>query len=492
MRRKACLTFALLLGGCAVGPDFHIPAAPSASGYTPTALPIQTDGAPVAGGEAQRFRWGGAVCHRWWMQFGSPALDALEADALAHNPDVESAKAALRAARQTYLAQRGGLFPSVSANGQVERQKNSNVLQSPLTDNSDIFTLYTLGGTASYTPDLFGGIRRGVEGAKAQAEAQRFQTEAAFLTVTTNVANTAITLASLDRQIAMTQDVIAADRRYRDIVQMQWKLGAASGADVAAAQLALSQAEATLPTLAKQQAQARDFLAVLTGRYPAEHFVAPDLDALHLPAELPVSLPSELVAQRPDIRVAEANLHYASAQVGVAIAARLPSFSINGTAGGTSTGLSTLFRNGNPFWSLTGGLLQPIFEGGTLLKRQRAAEATLDQAKAQYRSTVLSAMQNVADVLQSVSADAQGLRAAVQADAAARRALDIAQAQARLGQLSGAATLNLQATWLGTQSALVQSRAQRLTDSVLLYQALGGGWQERGYHELLPVVRARS
>ncbi|MDZ7280423.1 efflux transporter outer membrane subunit [Sphingomonas sanguinis] len=483
MRRMSWPILALVLGGCAVGPDFHTPLAPNASGYTPATLPAQTEATPVAGGKAQRFRWGGVVSDRWWTRFGSPALDALEADALAHNPDVESAKAALRAARQTYLAQRGTLFPSVSANGQVERQKNANVLQSPLNDNSDIFTLYTLGATASYTPDLFGGIRRGVEGAKAQAEAQRFQTEAAYLTVTTNVANTTITLASLDRQIAMTGQVIEADRRYLTIVQAQLRLGAASGADVAAAQLALSQAEAALPALAKQQAQARDFLAVLTGRYPAEHFAAPDLDALHLPAELPVSLPSELVAQRPDIRAAEANLHYASAQVGVAIAARLPSFSITGTAGGTSTGLSTLFRNGNPFWSLTGGLLQPIFEGGTLLKRQRAAEATLDQAKAQYRSTVLSAMQNVADVVQGVSADAQALRAAAQADAAARRALDIAQAQARLGQVSDAATLNLQAAWLGTQGALVQARAQRLTDSVLLYQALGGGWNERHYQD---------
>ena len=481
MRRVSCLTLALLLGGCAVGPDFHNPPAPSASGYTPAGLPAQTEAASVAGGAAQRFRWGGVVSDRWWTQFGSPALDALEEDALAHNPDVESAKAALRAARQTYLAQRDSLFPTIAANAQVERQKNAGILQSPLNDNSDIFTLYTAGATASYTPYLFGGIRRGVEGAKAQAEAQRFQTEAAFLTVTTNVASTAITLASLDRQIAMTRDVIAADRRYRDIVQAQWTLGTASGADVAAAQLALSQAEAALPTLTKQRAQACDFLAVLTGRYPAEHFVAPDLDALHLPGELPVSLPSELVGQRPDIRVAEANLHYASAQVGVAIAARLPSFSIVATAGGTSTGLSTLFRNGNPFWSLTGGLLQPIFEGGTLLKRQRAAEATLDQAKAQYRSTVLSAMQNVADVLQAVSADADALRTAAQAEAAARHALAIAQDQARLGQISGAATLGLQTAWLNAQASLVQARAQRLSDTVLLYQALGGGgWQGAG------------
>ncbi|WP_343525499.1 efflux transporter outer membrane subunit [Sphingomonas sp.] len=479
MRRLSCLVPTLMLAGCAVGPNFHTPLAPGVGGYTPATLIDRTDGAPVAGGDAQSFRWGGTVSRRWWTEFGSPALDALEEDALRHNPDVESAKAALRAAHQTYLAQRGSLFPTLGINAQAERQKNAGVLQSPLNDNSDIFTLYTLGATASYTPDLFGGIRRGVEGAKAQAEAQRFQSEAAYLTVTANVANTAITLASLDRQILMTQKVIDADRHYLDIVQAQLRLGAASGADVAAAQVALSQAEATLPTLTRQQAQARDFLAVLTGRYPAEHFVAPDLDALHLPAELPVSLPSELVEQRPDIRAAEANLHYASAQVGVSIAARLPSFSIGAGAGGTSTGLSTLFRDGNPFWSLAGNLLQPIFDGGTLLKRQRAAEATLDQAKAQYRSTVLSAMQNVADVLQGISADAQALRTAAQADSAARHALDIAQAQARLGQVSGAATLNLQTAWLGTQAALVQGRAQRLSDTVLLYQALGGGWQPK-------------
>lgn len=477
MRPVSCLTLGLLLGGCAVGPNFHAPAAPVVTAYTPVALPAQTGSAATIAGGAQRFRWGGTVPDRWWTRFGSPELDALEEDALRHNPDVESASAALRAARQTYLAQRGTLFPTLGVDGQAQRQKNAGVLQSPLNDNSSIFTLYTATATASYAPDLFGGIRRGVEGAKAQAEAQRFQTEAAFLTVTTNVAATAITLASLDRQIAVTGEAVAADRRYLTIVQQQLRLGAASGADVAAAQLALSQAEAAMPALVKQRAQARDFLAVLTGRYPAEHFAAPDLDALRLPDELPVSLPSELVAQRPDIRAAQANLHYASAQVGVAIAARLPSFSISGNAGGTSTGLSTLFRNGNPFWSLAGNLLQPIFEGGTLLKRQRAAEATLDQAKAQYRSTVLSAMQNVADVLQSVTADAQGLRTAAQADAAARHALDIARDQARLGQISGAATITLQTAWLGTQAALVQARAQRLSDSVLLYQALGGGWR---------------
>lgn len=393
-----------------------------------------------------------------------------------HNPDVASATAALRAAQQNYLSQRAALFPTIEGNAQASRQNVAGVLQSALNDNSRTYNLYSLGVTGGYTLDLFGGVRRGIEGARAQAEQQRFQTEAAYLTVTTNVASTAITLASTERQVAITDQVIAADRRFLDIVVQQQRLGAASGADVAAAQLALSQAEAVRPALIKQQAQARDFLAVLVGRYPADHFVAPDLAALHLPATLPVSLPSTLADQRPDIRAAEANLHYASAQVGVAIAARLPNFTINAGTGGTSTTLSTLFTNGNTFWSVAGNLLQPIFDGGALLHRQHAAQATLDQAKAQYRSTVLSAMQNVADVLQAIQADAAEEVSAAAADAAAARALRIARDQTRLGQVSGAATLPLEAASLQAKQNLAQAQAQRLTDSVLLFQALGGGW----------------
>ncbi|MBV9824946.1 MAG: efflux transporter outer membrane subunit [Alphaproteobacteria bacterium] len=481
-----CLT----LSGCALGPNFHKPEPPQIASYTPQPLPDATSSSPVAIGVSQKLELGATVSKHWWTSFGSPELDALEDEALRHNPDVESASAALRAARATYLAQRGSLFPTVTANFQAQRQKSSDVLAPPLNDNATTFNLFTASATLDYTLDIFGGVRRGVEGARAQAEAQRFQTEAVYLTVTTNVASTAITLASLGQQIAVTERVVDAARKFLTIVRQQQQLGSASGADVAAAQLAYSQAEATLPTLNKQRAQAIDFLAVLVGRYPAEQFAAPALASLQLPAALPISLPSQLVGQRPDIRMAEANLHYAYAQVGVAIAARLPNFSINGAAGGTSTVLGTVFSNGNIFWSVAGNVLQPIFDGGTLLEKQRAAQAALDQAKAQYRSTVLAAMQNVADTLQAVTADADGLRSAAAAQAAAAQALRVAREQARLGQISGGSTLALEAASLQAEASLIQAQASRLTDSVLLYQAIGGGWWDSD--PAFPTMSIRS
>ena len=479
MRSLGTIVVSLLLSGCAVGPSFRRPQPPSATNYTLQPLPEAVSAGDASTVDAQSFKRGAAVSGHWWTAFGSPTLDALEDEALRHNPDLESANAALRAARQIYLSQQGNLFPSVSASSQAQRQNTAGVLQSALNDNSREYNLYSVGGTAAYTLDVFGGVRRSVEGARAQAEQQRFQTEAAYLTVTSNVANTVITLAGVERQLAVLEQVLAADRQLLGIIQQQLRLGAASGADVAAAQLALAQAEAAMPALAKQQAQSRDLLAVLVGRYPADHFEIPDFATLHAPAELPVSVPSDLVNQRPDIRAVEAGIHYASAQVGVAIAARLPNFVLTASGGGTSTALRTIFSNGNAFWSIAGNLLQPIFDGGILRHRQHAAEATLDQAKAQYRSTVLTAMQNVADVLQAITADANGASSAARADAAASRALQIAQAQARLGQISGASTLTLQTVSLQAEENLAQAKTQRLSDSVALYQALGGGWWNR-------------
>ncbi|WP_341210869.1 efflux transporter outer membrane subunit [Sphingomonas paucimobilis] len=477
---------ALTLGGCAVGPNFRAPAPPAVSGYTPEPLPPATVSAPALGGESQVFRYGQAVASRWWVGFGSSALNELEDRALRANPDLESAKAALRVARANYLAQRGGLFPTVDAGFQALRQRASAVPSPPLADNSTDFVLYTPSLNLSYTFDLFGGVRRSVEGARAQAEAQRYQTQGAYLTVTTNVANAAISYAGLNEQIAATGKVIDADRRFLDITRLQQKLGSASGADVAAAQAALGQAETALPTLIKQRDQQRDLLAALTGEFPSARFDLPELTRLRLPAELPVSLPSQLVGQRPDIRAAEANLHYAYAQVGVSIAARLPNFTINAATGGSSTTLGTILSGGNIFWSIAGNILQPIFDGGTLLQRQRAARAGLDQARAQYRSVVLSAMQNVADALQAVRSDADALRAAVVAASSAERALGIAREQARLGQVSGVATLALEANYLQAQSTLAQARAQRFSDTVSLYQALGGGW------DITPVPNGQS
>jgi NodT family efflux transporter outer membrane factor (OMF) lipoprotein len=465
----------LSLCGCAVGPNFHQPAAPTVATYTRAPL------APVTGGDGgQTFVWGQDVEASWWTKFGSTALDDLVTRALKANPDLESAKAALRAARETYLAQRGALLPSVGADYNVSRQQASGTPAPPLASNNNLFTLHTAQVVVTYAPDIFGGLRRQIEGAKAEAEAQRFETQAAYLTLTANVVAGAIQEASLARQRTATVRVIEAETQILTAFRRQKALGQASGLDVAGQEAALAQAEALLPPLDKQLAQQRDQMAYLTGRTPSEAAEATiDLDRLTLPSALPVSLPSILVAHRPDIRAAAANLHAASAQVGVAIAARLPAFNLMASAGGSSTALSSLFSQGNGFWTLSADAAQPLFEGGALLHRQRAAEAAFAQAKAQYRGAVLGAFQNVADTLEALKADSQAESAAVRAETSAEAALSITRRQLAVGQVAAPAVLLAEQTYQEALVTRLQARASRYADTVALFQALGGGWWNR-------------
>jgi NodT family efflux transporter outer membrane factor (OMF) lipoprotein len=332
----------------------------------------------------------------------------------------------------------------------------------------------------AYTPDVFGGIRRQVETAAAQAEDQKWQTQAAYLTLTSSVVSGAIQEASLYAQITATERVISLARDSLAVVRRQKEEGQAAGLDVAAQETALAQAQASLPPLKKQLALQRDQLAQLTGRFPSEVQEAPvDLDAITLPTELPESLPSKLVGQRPDILAASANLHAASAQVGVAVAARLPAFTVTGQAGGASTMFSNLLNAQNGFYSLAGDVAEPIFQGGALYHRQKAAEATLDQAKAQYRSAVLSAFQNVADVLESLDADSAALLAAARAEESAKATLDITRRQSETGQVAGLAVMQAEETYQQALITRIQAQAARYADTVALYQALGGGWWNR-------------
>jgi NodT family efflux transporter outer membrane factor (OMF) lipoprotein len=464
---------ALLLCGCAVGPNFHRPAAPTVGGYTPEPLAATV-------GPDQTFVQGQDVPGQWWTLFGSPALNDLVGRALKANPDLAAAKAALAAARDNYLAQRGALLPSAGADYNVTRQQASGTPASPLQSNNNLFTLHTAQVTISYVPDIFGGIRRQTENAKAEAESQRFETEATYLTLTTNVVVGAIQAASLAEQVVATKRVISDETEVLAVFRRQKALGQASGLDVAAQEAALAQVEAMLPPLEKQLAQQRDQLAYLTGRTPGEVSETPiDFSTLTLPAALPVSLPSRLVEQRPDVRAAEANLHAASALVGVAIANRLPGFTLTAAAGGSSTTLSSLFSQGNGFWGLTANAAQPIFQGGTLFYRQRAAEAGLTQAKAQYRGTVLSAFQNVADTLQALQADSTALTAAKRAETSAETALIITRKQLAVGQVYGPAVLIAEQTYEQAVVARLQAQGARYVDTVALFQALGGGWWNR-------------
>jgi NodT family efflux transporter outer membrane factor (OMF) lipoprotein len=471
----AMLAAALLLAGCAVGPNFRPPAAPDATRYTPAPLPDR-----IAGAGGQQFAPGASVEARWWTTFGSPKLDALEDEALRANPDLKAAEAALRQARELYLAQRAALWPTVGFAGSAARFKNPNYLASPLSNNASDYTLFEGQLNLAYTVDVFGGLHRQVESAAAQAENQRYQADAAYLTLTTNVAAAALQIAGLNAQLQAADDAVAADRRTLELTQRQQRLGQSSTADVASAQAALEQADGLAPPLRKAIGAQRDLLAVLVGRTTeAAPSDAMTLADFRLPPTLPVSLPADLVRQRPDVLAAQANLHIASAQVGVAMAARLPTFTLNGAAGGASSQLLTLLTNGNSLWSVGGDVAQTVFDAGALKHRQVAAEAALDQAKDQYRSTVLTALQSVADVLQAIVEDGEADQHAEAAAAASARSLRLAQAQLRAGETGVLPVLAAQATLAQANATLAQARAARFADSVALYQALGGDWQQR-------------
>jgi NodT family efflux transporter outer membrane factor (OMF) lipoprotein len=417
------------------------------------------------------------VASRWWTLFGSADLDRLEDEALTNNSDLAAAEAALHQAREIYLAQRASLWPNVALAANALGAKNALAIAPPLADNSEYYLLYQGQLNLSYAVDVFGGLHRQVETVQAQAESQRYQTEAVYIILTANVATAALQLASLNGQLDATNRVVAADRRTLELMQTQRRLGQASSADVAAAEAAFEQADAQTPALRKQIDQQQDLLAALLGRPSADAPVDRlELADFQLPHDLPVSLPSSLVRQRPDILAAEANLHAAYAQVGVAVSARLPSFTLSASAGGASSHLATLLSADNTLFALSGAVAQSVFDAGELRHRQKAAEAALDQAKAQYRSTALGALQNVADVLQAIVEDAEADRHAGAAAAASDRSLELAEAQLRHGETGVLPVLAAQATFAQAQLASAQTRAARYIDTVALFQALGGGW----------------
>ena len=477
--RVALMMSVTVLCGCAVGPDFERPTAPTTGSYARASLSASAlEGDPKT--PVQKLIEGGDVPANWWTLFHSPALEELEEEALKSNPDLAAARASLVAARELYLSQRGGLFPAIGLSGQALREKDSAIVSPTLADPVPEFSLYSGQVSVSYRLDLFGAVRRGVEQAGAQADQQRFQYEAAYLSLTTNVAVAVIQLAALRDQLEAEESLVEAARKLLDIERRQQDLGQIAGADVAAQALALAQARAALPPLRKSLAQQEDMLAALTGHLPSEAVAARlTLTDLTLPPSLPVSLPSNLVNQRPDIRAAEAALHAATAAVGVAEADRLPDLELNAGFGGASTVLSNLLTPGNQAWSVAAGLTQPLFDGGTLFHKQKAAEAVLDQTRAQYRSTVVAAFQNVADTLQAIAQDSDAMSVDTAAFEAARQALEIARARARLGAASGGSVLAIQQAYQNALLTLVQAKAARLADTVTLLQALGGGWWNR-------------
>jgi NodT family efflux transporter outer membrane factor (OMF) lipoprotein len=492
-----------LISSCAVGPNYHRPRAPEGAGYSPTPLPDTSAAAPVQGGAVQHLVSGRDIPFEWWELFQSPALSSLIEKAFKANPTISAAQASLRQAEEMVYAQRGFFFPTVAADYQFERQKLAGnlsgtsapgvqgdgsaitALQNPSPNPGPhnkplFFNFHTAQLTVGYVPDVFGSNRRQMESLAAQAEAQRFALEATYITLASNVAAAAIQEATVRAQIAAVREIINFNTKSLEILRSQFKLGYAMRIDVAAQEATLAQSKALLPPLQKQFEQTRDLIRALVGNLPAEDVAETfELASLQLPQELPVSLPAKIIEQRPDVRVAEAQLHSANAQVGVAVAAMLPQFNITATDGGTATKFTQMFRSGGPFWTLTGGVTQPLFAGGTLLHKKRAANQALLQAAAQYRGTVISAYQNVADTLHAALSDADTLSAAVESENAAKVTLDLTRRQMDVGYVNYLTVLSAEMAYQQALLSRVQAQATRYGDTVALFQALGGGWWNR-------------
>jgi NodT family efflux transporter outer membrane factor (OMF) lipoprotein len=469
--------FAAAVSSCAVGPDFHPVAAPAVSGYTSKPLPAQTASADVIGGAPQTLQAGGDIPGQWWTLFHSAQLDQLIDEALRANPNLAAAQAALREAQENASAAQGYLYPSVTAGVSGIRERRLFYKTGVPNGISSPFNLLNVGVNVSYTLDVFGGIRRQVEAAKAQSEYQQFQLEATYLVLTANVVTAAIQEASLRGQIAATLELINDERDQLGIVRNEFDLGGASQADVMAQQTTLSQTEATLPPLNKQLEIERDLLRLLTGHLPNEDVGANfALSDLQLPQNLPLSLPSQLVVQRPDVRQFQALLHVASAEVGVATANMLPQFAISGGLGNyAAAGVDPAVLA----WSVAAGITQPIFEGGTLLHRRRAAIEAYNQALAEYRYTVLLAFQNVADALHALESDADAVKSDAIAERSAAESFRLARDQYQAGYIPYLSMLVTENSYQETIISLVQAEASRYADSAALFEALGGGWWHR-------------
>ena len=505
--QKVTLFFSCaVLASCAVGPDYERPAlAPSASYGSGTAQPttgITTSAATGSALETQRFNLEADIRNDWWTLFQSEKLNTLIEKAFLANPTIEVAQRALKVAQENVNAQRGFFFPTVQANYTPTRNKVAGNLGSSTPGMQGDGTLISgyqgtpasEGGTApynaptfynfqtaqlsvGYAPDIFGATRRAVESMQAQQEVQRLQLQAAYVTLATNIVAAAIQDGMLRRQIAITKEMIDTNLTAVELVKRQQKLGYASLLDLSIQESALGQVQQLLPPLEKQFEQNRDLLRVLAGLNQDQEVAAFELDAFKLPQELPLSLPSKLVEQRPDIRAAEEQLRSANAQIGVARAARLPQIMLTANLGGAASNFNQMFWNtSGGFFQLALGLTQPIFDGGTLMYREYAATEAQKQAAAQYRATVITAFQNVADTLHAIQADSKSLAIALDLTRAAKVSYDLTGRQYANGYLDRLALISAQQTYRQALLNSAQAEANRLGDTAALFQALGGGW----------------
>jgi NodT family efflux transporter outer membrane factor (OMF) lipoprotein len=486
------LALPFALTACEVGPDYHQPPAPAVGGYTPETLPASTR---TAKGVAQHFVSGADISGEWWTLFHSPELTSLIDTGLARNPTLAAAQQTLIEAEENVRAEQGSLLPTLSGNLQVERSKISSAQFASEGVSSAAgavkvppFNLYNATVSVSYSPDVFGGVRRQVESLQAQADYERYELEASYLTLTANIVTAAVTEASYHAQIDATDRIIAADQKQLDILRTQVALGGVAQANVLSQEATVLNEQATLPPLESQLAQARNQLADYVGAFPADFHEADfTLDSLDLPTDLPVSLPSSLVEQRPDIAESAAEVHEASANVGVATANLLPQLSLTPEVGYEAVTTATLFTPASLLWSLVGGVTQPIFEGGTLRARRLSDIAALRAAGQTYQATVLMAFQTVANALQSLQYDAVTLHASELAEQSSARSLAVTRNQYLLGGQPFTAVLTAQTTYQNAVIARVKAEAARLSDTAALFQALGGGWWHR--QDVTPSAR---
>lgn len=472
-RFSLSLVTAVVLGACAVGPDFVRPAPPIADRYTsepPLAETVNADN------EAQRFTPGAAIPGDWWRLFKSAQLDAIVQQAMANNPTLAASEASLRESQNNLRAGYGVFFPQIGAAFDAVRERTAplqNGLQSPGT----VFNLITASGSASYLLDVFGGKRRTVEALHAQAEYQLYTEKAAYVTLSANIVNAVIARAAYAAELLATEQLIELEEQQLAATEAQARAGTAAYSSVLSVRSLIAANEAALAPLKQKISQTGHLLATLQGQFPSESSLPEiDLSSLSLPDDLPVSLPSDIVRQRPDILAAEAEMHVASANVGVATAAMFPSISLNGTYGRGATSFGKLSADSFKFWSIGPSITVPLFQGGGLWYGRKAAIDAYQQAQANYRETVLAAFAQVADFLNALEHDAQALQAQAEAKRDAEVALQLLQANYRAGMADYLGVLVADVQFHQATIAYLQAVAQRQQDTVALFVALGGGW----------------
>lgn len=490
MKQLIICLVAISIVSCAVGPDFHHPAPIKVKRYTEKPTIKSTDSSNVSFGNKQTIKMGQDIPLKWWTVFHSPELNQLITDSINANPDIKAASATLKMAHENTLVQKAAFFPLVTANYIPSRQLTPGTLASNLSSNAYLYTLNTSSLNISYTPDVFGLTRRNVESSAAQEESAAFQSEAIYLTLTSNVALAAIGEASIRAQVNITKRSIALARQFLSVMKQQLALGAISDDSVAAQEVLLTQTEALLPPLELQLAQQRDLIASLRGHLSSSHTPQTfTLDKFTLPGELPVKLPAKLVEQRPDVRAAEAQMHSASSQIGVAIANRLPNVFLMANGGyipvdfsprSLPSFLPLLPTGPSLFWNLIGNVAGTIFDAGALMHSERKARAAYDLSVAQYQRVVLNAFANVADSLKAIEWDAKALKIATNQELAAKKLFLITKQKLNLGFANYLEVVNAEQSYQQALANLAQSQANRLTDTVALFQALGGGWSNCG------------